>query len=157
MGMAEQSRVRVHGAEIEHVVENVFATAMGIEVRPTDAQFKAEKDQISAAVYLSGDWDGAMLLHCSPRQARLFTGRFTSSEPPESVNDEVRDVLGEVANMIAGSLKSGLFKGVKVSLPSVVEGSTYSLSVRGKNLMTDRRAFSYLGAPFWVTLIELWE
>jgi chemotaxis protein CheX len=148
---------KLYSSEINHVVENVFATMMGVEVFQSEVEFPEAAGLLTGAVYLAGQWEGAVLLQCSPRQACVFTGRFLSSEPPESVNEEVRDVVAELTNVIAGNLKSGPFKSSHMSLPSVVEGDTYCLSVRGRNLMKDRRAFSFLGGPFWLTLIELWE
>ena len=152
----EKTDIELRGSEIEYVVEIVFARMMGTEVKRTEAQLRETESHLTGAVYLTGDWEGAVLLQCSPRQACLFAGRFLSIPPPESVNDEVRDVLGELTNMIAGNLKSSVLKNSSISLPSVVEGATYSLSVRGRSLMTDQRAFSFLGGPFWITLIELW-
>jgi len=42
-------------------------------------------------------------------------------------DEDVRDALGELANMLAGNLKSVLPSGVVLSMPSVIEGSDYSL------------------------------
>jgi len=59
----------------------------------------------------------------------------------------VRDALGELANMLAGNLKSVLPSGVVLSMPSVIEGSDYSLRICGKRLIERCRS----GAPriFW--------
>ena len=63
------------------------------------------------------------------------------------------DALGEFANMIGGNLKSVLPRGVSLSMPSVVEGSHYSLHVhRAKT--NKRLAFDGPDGPFWVTLLE---
>ncbi len=56
-------------------------------------------------------WNGAVLLECDRRQACRFAGRFLSMDPPETVDDVVRDVLGELANMIGGNLKCILSHG----------------------------------------------
>ena len=52
---------------------------------------------------------------------------------PAAIDDDVRDVMGELANMVAGNLKSLLPRGVDLSMPSVVEGSDYALRVCGVN------------------------
>ena len=77
-----------------------------------------------------------------------------SIEPPTSVNDDVRDTLGELANMIAGNLKALLPFGVAISMPSVVEGSDYSLRICGGN-QASRLTFSSELGEFRVTLVEL--
>jgi chemotaxis protein CheX len=47
------------------------------------------------------------------------------------VDDDVRDALGEIANMIAGSFKLHLTRcgaDIRISTPSVVNGSEYAVS-----------------------------
>jgi chemotaxis protein CheX len=73
---------------------------------------------------------------------------------PAAIDDDVRDVMGELANMVAGNLKSLLPKGVDLSMPSVVVGSDYSLHVCGVNAM-ERMTFSSGAGDFRVTLIEI--
>jgi chemotaxis protein CheX len=68
--------------------------------------------------------------------------------------DDVRDVLGELANMVAGNLKSLLPKGVDLSIPTVVEGRDYSLHVCGGNIV-ERSIFTGSAGDFCVTVIEL--
>jgi len=68
----------------------------------------------------------------------------------------VRDTMGELANMLAGNLKSVLPHGIGLSMPSVVEGTDYSLRICGGNLI-DRMAFSGEMGVIWVTLIEVLE
>jgi hypothetical protein len=78
-------------------------------------------------------------------------------EPGATIpEDDVRDSLGEIASMLAGSLKSVLPPGVGLSMPSVVEGADYSLRICGGNL-AERAAFLSDAGLFWVTMIELVE
>jgi chemotaxis protein CheX len=111
---------------------------------------------VTAAVYFAGAWHGAVLLECTRRQARRFAHLLMSIEPPETVDDDVRDALGELANMLAGNLKSVLPPGVVLSMPSVIEGSDYSLQICGKHVVER--------VPFWsssdiigVTLVEIFD
>jgi chemotaxis protein CheX len=48
-------------------------------------------------------------------------------EEPAEINDDVRDVLGELANIVGGNLKSLFSPGVGLSLPFVAEGKDYAL------------------------------
>jgi chemotaxis protein CheX len=75
-------------------------------------------------------------------------------EMPAAIDDDVRDVMGELANMVAGNLKSLLPRGVDLSMPSVVEGSDYSLRVCGVNAV-ERMTFSSTTGIFRITLIEM--
>jgi CheY-specific phosphatase CheX len=62
--------------------------------------------------------------------------------------------MGELANMVAGNLKSLLPRGVVLSLPSVVVGSDYGLSVCGVSAV-ERITFSSATGNFRITLIEI--
>jgi chemotaxis protein CheX len=73
---------------------------------------------------------------------------------PAAVDDDVRDVMGELANMVAGNLKCLLPRGTGLSLPSVVEGSDYTLRVCGVHAV-ERMVFSSATGLFRITLIEV--
>jgi chemotaxis protein CheX len=75
-------------------------------------------------------------------------------EQPEAVTDDVRDVLGELANMIGGNIKSAVAAGLTLSMPSVTDGSDYGLRVCGSEIQ-DRLAFDSDDGPFWVTLLAV--
>jgi len=57
---------------------------------------------------------------------------------------------------MTGNLRSTVLKSVGISLASVVEGATHSLSFHGQNIMTNRHAFSIRVGFFRIALIELW-
>jgi chemotaxis protein CheX len=101
---------------------------------------------------LTGDWNGAVLLECDRGQACRFAGRFLSMDPPETVDDVVRDVLGKLANMIGGNLKCVLTRGIRLSMPAVVDGSDYSLRVCGAEVR-ERLAFQCAEGLFWITVL----
>src|SRR5580658_10506900 len=91
--------------ELAQIVESVFAAMMGLEISQCGTPWFAGGDRLTSAVHLAGDWNGALLLECDRSQACRFAGRFLSMGtstvgPSETVDDVVRDVLGELANMI---------------------------------------------------------
>lgn len=135
------------------VVEDVFRTMLGEEVEPVQAIWPPEDDLINVTIHYAGAWKGALLLECTPEQACLFTGRLLGIEPPVSINDDVRDAVGELANMIAGNLKPVLPPGVALSMPTLIEGTDYALRILGGNL-AGMIAFRCCAGVFWVTLIE---
>ena len=85
---------------LAQIVESVFATMMSLEVAECGTPWFPSGDRLTSALHLAGDWNGAVLLECDRRQACRFAGRFLSMDPPDTVDDVVRDVLGELANMI---------------------------------------------------------
>ena len=137
---------------IAQIVESVFDAHMGLSLYETGTQWFPAPDRLTAAVHLSGEWNGALMLECSRRQACRFAGRFLSMDPVDSVDDVVRDVLGELANMIGGNLKSILARGIHLSMPSVVDGE-YSYRVCGSEIR-DQLAFQSEAGTFWVTVLS---
>jgi len=149
--------LNVYREDLSRVVESVFETMLSIEVERSAAAWQPTGTMMTAAVYFAGEWMGAVLIECAREQARAFAARLMAIESEAAIpDDDIRDTMGELANMLAGSLKSVLPHGVGLSMPSVVEGADYSLRVCGGNL-SERSAFSSAAGIFWVTIIEVVE
>jgi chemotaxis protein CheX len=137
---------------LAQIVESVFATMMSLEVAECGTPWFPSGDRLTSALHLAGEWNGAVLLECDRLQACRFAGRFLSMDPPGTVDDDVRDVLGELANMIGGNLKCVLTPGIQLSMPSVVDGSDYSLRVCGAKVC-QRLAYQCAEGHFWITVL----
>jgi chemotaxis protein CheX len=144
---------RIHKEDVETVVGTVFTTMMTIDVWPSQTPYPGAEGLLTGAVYLSGEWEGAVFIHCAARQACEFAGRFVGIPAPEAVDDDVRDVIGELANMIAGNLKCAFTPGIRVSVPSVTDGANYSTRVCGGRVVC-RSGFDSEAGPLWITLID---
>ena len=152
--MQTLSELHTHQADVRQIVEDVFQTMLGLEVEPARATWSAELDLVAAVVHYAGAWKGAILLECTPEQAFEMTSRLMRIPPPTAMNEDVVDCLGEMANMMAGNLKSVLTPGENLSMPSVVQGTDYTLNLCGGNIVY-RQAFSGEVGAFWVTLVEM--
>jgi len=147
--------------ETARIVEDVFRTMLGLDVSlsdvsgsPTAASLAA--GSLTSTVQFVGEWKGAVLLQCSSEQAIAFTTCLMPSLKPSQVDEDVRDSLGELANMVGGNLKSVLPPGVVLSMPSVVVGSDYALHICGGNAA---RTIAFVGelGTFWITLVQVLE
>jgi chemotaxis protein CheX len=134
------------------IVESVFITMMSLDVSPSDASWKPTGNRLTSFVHLTGDWNGAVMLDCNPRQACQFAGLILSMDPPDIVDDDVRDVLGELANMIGGNMKCCMPTGVRLSMPTVMEGRDYDMRICGSQILK-RVAFQCAEGHFWVTVL----
>jgi len=150
--MPTEVKLEIQPSELAQIVESVFATMLGIEAARCERPWFAGADRLTSAVHLAGDWNGAVLLECDRRQACRFAGRFLSMDLSDTVDDVVRDVLGELANMIGGNLKCVLGPGILLSMPSVMDGSDYSLRVCGVEAR-QRIAFQCDDGLFWITTL----
>lgn len=139
---------------IAEIVQSIFSTMMDLQVSINNKtrQKGPSADRLTSSVYLEGTWNGAVSVECSRKQACQFAGLILASDPPEEVDNDVRDVIGELANMIGGNMKSAMGTDVRLSLPSVIDGSNYEIRVVGSQSRDDI-GFSYEGGDFWVSVL----
>jgi chemotaxis protein CheX len=146
-----QSEVSVE--MLSEIVKSVFLTMMDLELSNSETQWHPGGDRLTSFVQLTGEWNGAVLLECSRNQACDFAGRILAMDTPEAVDDDVRDVLGELANMIGGNMKCGMTQGVRLSMPTVLDGSAYDLHICGSQVQ-ERLTFKCADSHFWVTVLS---
>ncbi len=79
---------------------------------------------VSGIVGLAGLCQGMLAIHAPEKVAMGITNDFLGMEV-ESVDDDVKDAISELANMVGGSVKPALSpngKDIQLSLPSVFHG-----------------------------------
>ncbi|MEO5798033.1 MAG: chemotaxis protein CheX [Gemmatimonadales bacterium] len=106
--------------ELQQITLDVWETFLG--VRPEEvAQRPLGAGTLAVRVRITGAWDGTVLLRMSPALARRV-GEEMFAKPAEVLSDEeLRDAVGEIGNMVAGNLKGLLAEEARLSLPSVAE------------------------------------
>ena len=125
------------GAEIiRSATIEVFQMMLGTELTP-GAAFVDEKpfhqSDVMGLIGLGGAIKGYVTLHCSVDQGKAFTARLLGMQPEEvETHDEIRDAIGELVNMVAGSVKTALSDvgSVEISLPSVIIATKPEASVK---------------------------
>ena len=110
---------------------------------------------VTSFVHIDGAWCGVVLLQCPMGLAVELTAAMFDSDGGGAAVDEgdVRDALGEIANMVAGNIKALLPEPCHISLPAVALGTDDTVSVPGTTPVT-AVPFSAGGHPFIVTLLE---
>ena len=152
-----QTELENHKQAASDVVREVFSTMLRIDAQALeDVTPDAGDHLVVGCVHFAGPWKGALLLGCGPTQAAAFAAELVGIEPPDEVNDDVRDAIGEITNIIAGNLKSMLPAGTELSAHSVVEGKSLTLKVCGANEAMQLRFDSDRG-PFSITLVRMTE
>ncbi len=136
---------------VVQIVESIFETMMEMNVCSVEAPAFPVGQHLTSSVYLEGNWNGAVSLECDHQQACHFASKLLAMDPPETVDDDVRDALGELANMIGGNLKSMLGTDVRLSMPSVIDGTNYELRVCGSG-PHQRIGFQFDAGEFCVTV-----
>ena len=139
--------------EIEQTVATIFQTMLGLDVRSVTTAWSSEENPVAATVHFTGGWSGVLVLQVSPSVACLLAARFLASDVPHEVDDDVRDVLGELANMIGGNLKCALAPGAALSIPEVIDDTEFSFRICAGTIR-ERQAFFCEDGVFRVLLIQ---
>lgn len=117
-------------AEIESITKDIFTTMIMVELAVIPQErYELEKAEcnISSMLGLGGQIKGSLDLHF-PRDVALFiTSQFLGMEI-EELDDDVRDAIGEVANMVAGGIKTYLASRnlrTELAIPNTIVGTGY--------------------------------
>lgn len=113
--------------------KEVFSTMVMMD--PTDEYPMQEpvnrfKCSITGMVGFAGTYSGVISMHCPVSLAMKITSNMLGMECDE-VNEDLNDAIGEISNMLGGSVKQVLSKGgldVKLSIPTVIAGEDYTVN-----------------------------
>ncbi len=117
---------------IQETTLEIFGTMIMMEVvaeEPLGEPSLLYRNSISGMVGLAGTARGGLAVHVPWGLARAITGSFLGIEV-EEINEDVQDAIGELANMLAGNIKSALSgngKDIELSLPSTISGEEYGI------------------------------
>jgi chemotaxis protein CheX len=117
---------------ISQATQEIFQTMLMMEASPGQALTESANvfvDSVSAIVGMAGASKGMLAIHIPASTALVITSSFLMMEVTE-VDDDVKDAIGELANMVAGSIKADLTEQgqeFKLSIPSVVCGAEYQI------------------------------
>lgn len=148
--------VSSYEAMTSQIVQNVFQTMLCYEINESLDDYEGRGNMVTSAIFFAGAWKGAVVIECNESQCCLFTERLMGIPEPAHMDNDVRDAMGEVVNMIGGNLKSVFPPGVSLSMPSVLEGADYAYRICGSN-ETVRFSFCGDAGPLWVTLVQVVE
>lgn len=116
----------VQRGDLVRLVAYVYDAMLGCSAVPADGANLSEDSRFTAAVHYVGAWKGALVVECSAAQAGRWAERLMPIDPP-ATEEDARDGLGELTNVIAGNLKPLLPGGVSLSMPSVIDGPGHKL------------------------------
>ncbi len=109
----------------------VFSRMIKIDlaVKPTEKNKDViQQCQIMGMVGLAGRSMGIVSVHCSSRMGMIIASKMLAAEITE-VGEEVKDAVGEVTNMVAGSFKTKRSRAgarFDLSVPTVIVGENYT-------------------------------
>lgn len=118
--------------------KEVFSTMVMMDVVddfPLKEPVSRFKCSITGMVGFAGTYSGVISIHCPVALALKVTSNMLGIECDE-INEDLNDAIGEIANMLGGSVKQVLSKGgldVKLSIPTVISGEDYTVNSLSDN------------------------
>jgi chemotaxis protein CheX len=134
----------------------VFASMIFIEIAaepPSDNPGVEIEPNLSSLIGLGGDIKGILAVHCPEAVALGITAAMLGMEVTE-LGEDVKDAIGEIANMVAGGLKASLAasgKKVELAIPTTVVGK----AIRTSGLSGATRAMVLFSSPLGRFAVEL--
>jgi len=113
-------------------VAEIFSTMIMMEVEVADTASPRPSvftNSISGVIGLAGTQKGVLSLHFPMAVALAVTSSFLGMEVTEPGPD-VEDAIGELANMLGGSVKTMLTdkgRDIQLSMPTTISGERYDV------------------------------
>lgn len=111
----------------------VFSTMLMVELKVIETIEGRGGDipaNITSMVGLGKDIRGMLAVHCPSSVAKDITSTFLGMEVQE-IDEDVKDAIGEIANMVAGNLKISFAadgKDIQIAIPTNVIGESFRTS-----------------------------
>jgi chemotaxis protein CheX len=125
--------VKVHDL-LKGNVGEVFRTMLSLEVELAEPVSLQEFGETLVAAYVgfTGEANGVVYLHATASFARKMAGCMLGMAEEELDDEMVNDAVGELSNMIVGSVKSCLCDSgtpCVLTIPSIMRGNNFKVEV----------------------------
>lgn len=111
--------------DVVAVAKTVWSTILGVELSDAPPRPAAGAPAIGPAfecrVRICGAWNGAVVLLCGRATAARAAATLFGVEPDATTAEQMRDVVGELTNVLGGNIKALLPQPSRLSLPDFVE------------------------------------
>ncbi|MGB3212371.1 MAG: chemotaxis protein CheX [Desulforhopalus sp.] len=145
------------GEEIITGTKDVFSTMLMVDLQSETVIENRKCDiqsNLTSMIGLGGGIRGVLAIHCPAAVAKEITGAFLGMDVSE-LDDDVKDAIGEIANMVAGNLKVSYGKidiNIELAIPTSIVGKSFSVSgVADARRVTVPLAMG--DGTFWVELM----
>ncbi|HEY2861241.1 MAG TPA: chemotaxis protein CheX [Terracidiphilus sp.] len=139
---------------LDHSVEEVFQMMLGVECHRETGPIPVGEERVTAVVGFGGLLSGACVFRSGGRTAREVAARMMGM-PFDEIDATVKDAVGEICNMLAGSWKGRvpeLAAGCGLSVPAVITGRDYNLHVQAPEFRLEH-GYAFDGMQFEVTIL----
>ncbi len=120
----------------------VFETMMFMaleKIPPEEAEIS--EDTLLSSITFTGALEGCLAICCASQDAKVIAANMLGMEPEDDISmEDICDAMGEVSNMVLGSIKKRIADAVgeiTVSIPCTVSGKMLDTSLGEKANMTE--------------------
>ncbi len=148
--------MEIDAGTLSELATDIWSSMLGIELQLGSglvAQLGVERT-LTGCVQITGGWAGAVTIRCTTAAAARFAAVMFGCEPESLSDEEVRDALGELTNMLAGSVKGMVPEECQLGIPAVADGLDYMLFVPKGKVLTNAE-LDHLQDPIEVVVYEL--
>jgi chemotaxis protein CheX len=147
------------GEEIIAGIQEVFSTMLMVDLQPEEVIENGECEiasNLTSMIGLGGGIRGMLAIHCPASVARGITSGLLGMEVLE-LDEDVKDAVGEVANMVAGNLKISFAKSgidIELAIPTSIVGNSFVIS----GMADAERIVAVMKAPegpLWIELLYI--
>lgn len=145
---------------LKESVEEIFNAYLFMELSTGPAitkmdhvAYKPQESLVTSLINFNGSINGGIHFSCSLKVA-LHMAESLAGAPFEQLDDEARDALGELANMMAGGLQTRLANNkdnndIHLTPPTVIFGSSFQIQYN-RSLSSITQHFNIETGPFFV-------
>lgn len=116
--------------DLVEIAHTIWSQVLGEELTATPDQPTTVESGVTCLVPFDGAWEGALVLRCPSSLAAALTAKMFASDREPS-QDDIRDALGELTNMLAGNVRALLPQPCRIGLPIVAFGNDYDVRIVG--------------------------
>ena len=125
---------KIRSALLEGVKE-VFETMIFMDVEPCElSNFQSGDPAVCGMITFTGEMEGFLSIMCDMKISQMIAMNMLGMDPEdEIVLNDIFDAIGEVSNMVIGSVKSRIeddHDHLIVSIPSVTYGKDIQSSIK---------------------------
>ena len=146
------------GVEIIAGIKDVFSTMLMVDLE-CDGVYEDQscliQSNLTSIVGFGDGVRGMLAIHCPAEVAQRITAAFLGVEKQE-IDEEVKDAIGEIANMVAGNLKVSYKKNdidVVLALPTSIVGESFVVTGGMANATRVVVPLKMDAGKFWVELL----
>lgn len=114
------SSLTVQPQDVAQMASDLFSAMLNMPFDSTPrADVTHSDNSLEASIRIEGDWQAEIRVIAGEQLAQRIASAMFATEVDTLQNDEIRDAMGEVVNVIGGNVKGVIDQNCSLSLPHV--------------------------------------